>query len=1269
MTTKISPGLMALGAYELNLKPLPDLLDLLINGRTLEFYRGAELYFAGVVLEPAVENDQITLTGPGLEWWMGDDDKHGNIRFARQYTGETTDQIVANLLLREDGSHALNAGVLNVGNVFDSFAINYESARAAVQRLALETLTEYRVNPDGTLDWMGNLTPQTFFAVRSVVLAEAAGTIDAPIDYKPSAFAVVGRVFALGAGEGSSVIVAESDAVLPAEWLDYNGGPFQRDMVIDAPSATTLSETQAVADGQLGLNSSERISAQCKISRADLLGDFYVGDTVYAYQPLLLEDDTQNVVYENNIYPAIALRVTQLDIDMGPDWRCLIRNPDGTKTDITDFVIWQPKTEATVYLAGDPDKFYDIGLNSGQKLTDLRRVDQPSDTLAPAAPAGLSITGANYKDHEGNTRSELVCDWTAVTENADGSSITDLAGYTIRYRRISQASTDPWDSNDYKLPGKGWWGRWWARDAAHYLTTPIDQTVPASIDQVYDSIDFTNMSVDGQTDYVDARFEGTVTPGYTELYTFYVTVDDGVKVWINGALVLNHWADTPATYTFTRNLTAGLPITIVIEHYNHGGSQRLMLEWSSHHQKRGKIAGPAQLQVAAPSTHVVITDLSPGLQWEAQVSAYDSAGNVSAWSPDVPTSTLSEIDTTPPPQPQAPVVAGGIDILYVTWSRLDAVGAAMPNDVRWYEVHVGATAGFVPDATTKVAESNATALAINEPAGTYYVKLIAIDRANNASVASAAASATVVDPPPATIPAGYITAAMIASGAVTAAKLAAGAVTTPAIAAGTILTDQLVVGNFDNLVTDPGFEKQATGVLPVARGSTSWYADGGADTSVVNDPTNARTGAQAIKRTYAGASSTRIVRSDVQADCRPGDEFYLEGFVKTTTSANGTGGVAAEWLDRTGAVLSRSDLDIAAPGNVWSLSSGRVVAPANAAYMRPCFVFKAQTTGDWWGDDTFFRKTVISAFISDAAIITAKIADLAVTTAKINNLAVGTAQIADLAVTNAKIASLVADKITSGTLFATISVTSGLIQTAATGSRAVLSPTGLSLYTPTDVGSVTGAESVKFWRAGTVDALPFAGLFPFWSSSGTAPQELAAILQPTADAGHTLANGLKIVNAANTLNIAWAEIFRTTNDAAGRMFSVYDGISMLFPFVAANSVYNEPGVGAYRTMIEGPLRLRGVGMIYEAGFTVVANGIAAGKGKPVNVTYGSTSGSIGPWPSSVGTPDLICTGRDGSTASQVIRGSVRTALGCTITLQNVGAFKANLSAVVIPVVT
>lgn len=65
--------------------------------------------------------------------------------------------------------------------------------------------------------------------------------------------------------------------------------------------------------------------------------------------------------------------------------------------------------------------------------------------------------------------------------------------------------------------------------------------------------------------------------------------------------------------------------------------------------------------------------------------------------------------------------------------------------------------------------------------------------------------------------------------------------------------------------------------------------------------------------------------------------------------------------------------------------------------------------------------------IASLAVSTSKLQNLAVTNAKIDNLAVDTAKIANLAVTNAKINDLAANKITAGTITATVSLTAATI--------------------------------------------------------------------------------------------------------------------------------------------------------------------------------------------------------------------------------------------------
>ncbi|MDF3064419.1 MAG: hypothetical protein K0R38_20 [Polyangiaceae bacterium] len=79
------------------------------------------------------------------------------------------------------------------------------------------------------------------------------------------------------------------------------------------------------------------------------------------------------------------------------------------------------------------------------------------------------------------------------------------------------------------------------------------------------------------------RWTGTVNPPATEAYVFYPRTDDGVRLWINGTLVVNAWVDQgPTEYpTAPINLTKGVPANIRMEYYERGGGASAELRWSS----------------------------------------------------------------------------------------------------------------------------------------------------------------------------------------------------------------------------------------------------------------------------------------------------------------------------------------------------------------------------------------------------------------------------------------------------------------------------------------------------------------------------------------------------------------------------------------------------------------------------------------------------------------------------------------------------------------
>lgn len=157
------------------------------------------------------------------------------------------------------------------------------------------------------------------------------------------------------------------------------------------------------------------------------------------------------------------------------------------------------------------------------------------------------------------------------------------------------------------------------------------------------------------------RWVGMVQPLFTETYTFSVTADDGVRLWVNGQLMINHWVpSSPTTWSGSIPLQALQLYEIELEHFQGQDSGVTQLAWSSPSTPSGIIpqsqlypftgAVPFQLLPTSQLTNgVVRLQLSapPGKSYLVQWST-----NLLDWSPlstNVPVhplQTLLEVGVT-----------------------------------------------------------------------------------------------------------------------------------------------------------------------------------------------------------------------------------------------------------------------------------------------------------------------------------------------------------------------------------------------------------------------------------------------------------------------------------------------------------------------------------------------------------------------------------------------------------------------------------------------
>ena len=90
----------------------------------------------------------------------------------------------------------------------------------------------------------------------------------------------------------------------------------------------------------------------------------------------------------------------------------------------------------------------------------------------------------------------------------------------------------------------------------------------------------------GRSDY-SVRWTGQVIPRHSETYTFHTISNDGVRLWVNGKLVIDNWTDHSTTEDEGKiRLDAGRKVNIKMEFYQGGGGAVAKLFWSSPSQNK-----------------------------------------------------------------------------------------------------------------------------------------------------------------------------------------------------------------------------------------------------------------------------------------------------------------------------------------------------------------------------------------------------------------------------------------------------------------------------------------------------------------------------------------------------------------------------------------------------------------------------------------------------------------------------------------------------------
>ncbi len=271
----------------------------------------------------------------------------------------------------------------------------------------------------------------------------------------------------------------------------------------------------------------------------------------------------------------------------------------------------QSVVDAGTYTVLVTDTYAATALSSNAVLTITNRVPtivtQPTNvTVTVGQTAVLSVVaqGQAPLTYQWRIGTNNITDATAATFSLPNAQLADAAtNYNVVVTSPVGSTTSQNAQiavTDTSTPGTG------TGLTADYYSSQLQTLTGTPFTRIDPTVDFLfgTGSPDPavSSDWFSARWTGQVQPLYSQTYDFFVQMDDGARLWVDGKLLVNSWtAGSLRELRGSIAMTAGQKYNIVLEYFEQTSSGEVHLRWSSPSQIKEIIRQSQLYPTSGPS--------------------------------------------------------------------------------------------------------------------------------------------------------------------------------------------------------------------------------------------------------------------------------------------------------------------------------------------------------------------------------------------------------------------------------------------------------------------------------------------------------------------------------------------------------------------------------------------------------------------------------------------------------------------------------------------